>query len=158
MDDNVIIITDVIFSDDTVTEDTIVKSDRNGTKYRMGIAVSGTGESERNFISDPYFKVFDGNNPNDSKYLARVSIMNPVYVYHNVNTNSRGQKHWNLSSKEKKVLIQILNSKLDPDSRGTVWDAILRECIKESQNSLKRLNIDEASFLKTKMPDYTQLK
>lgn len=169
MDDNVIVLLDVyhldiendddcIFienADDIIMEDTVRDIPPVKEKVKMGIAVNGSGSTSRNFIIDPYFKIFNGKSLQHSTKIGRIYILRPEYV--RGHRNSNGATNWKLNETEKKFLMKILKSPADKLSRGTVWDAILRECISESMDEIDRLDFDKNRFLITPMPDYTKL-
>lgn len=134
--------------DDILTESVVIKRELvyNKVKHSFGIGVyPDTDDNNRNFIKDPYFKIFNGRNPEDSTKVTRISIFRPEYVVHL-------NQVWNLSAKEKRSLIKILETMVGGDR---VWDKILKLCITESKNSLKGDELK--AFLQTPIPDYTQL-
>lgn len=130
-----------------VTEVAIIKPDKVDklVKYRFGLGVyPDNSDKSRSFIEDPYFKIFDGDNPNNSNHVTRIKILKPEYVIHY-------KQKWDLNSKMKDALMKVLKSNLRENV--TVWDAILLACIPD-KNNLKKYE----DFLKSPIPDYTQLK
>ena len=138
------------------TEKTILKPSeaRQMGKYSFGIDVDGDGITSRNFIKDPYFKIFDGSNITSSNHRTRISIYRPEYVIH------LGQK-WELSANEKKNLIKVLNHIYGPENK-TVWQLILEECINQSDQYIDKKSKESIelieNLLETPIPDYTKLK
>lgn len=143
---------EVLYQNDKyITEDKIVRS-TDGSKWskqNIGIEVDGN-EQSRNFIADPYFKIFDGINAANSKHITRIAINRPEYIIH-VN------EIWRLNSKQRTALITILN-KTPGDSSKTIWQMILEACLDYTDdNELKRCNINKDEFLNKSIPDYTKL-
>ena len=126
-----------------IFERTVVntKSVNSMTKCSFGITVDGSGITDRSFLEDPYFKVYDGQNANNSDNVARIKVFKTEYVKHN-------NQIWNLSAKYKKALNTILSAH---DYKN--WKILLNECIKESHIQLSQNDID--NFMNTVMPDYT---
>lgn len=114
------------------------------TSCSFGITVDGSGSTDRNFLEDPYFKIYDGNNVKDSKHVTRIKVFEPSYVIHN-------DQKWNITAKYKRALNKILSAH---DYKN--WKMILSECITESGQKLS--DDDYKNFMETPMPDYTQLK
>lgn len=65
-------------------------------------------DNGRNFGKDAYFKFGEGKGYNNIKTMCRICITEPRYIKHR---NPSGVKDFVLSSKEKKILIEILKSK-----------------------------------------------
>lgn len=114
------------------------------TSCSFGITVDGSGNTNRNFIEDPYFKIYDGNNVKNSKHVTRIKVFEPSYVIHN-------NQVWNISSKYKRALNEILSAH---DYKN--WKILLNECVIESGQDLSKEEYDK--FMSTPMPDYTKLK
>ena len=118
---------------------------------KMSIGIYPT--VHRNFMDDPYIKVFTGSDPSKNNiYICRISIIKVTYVYHN--TDSSKQNIWYLSNKEKIKLNNIMNSPYRSDSRFTNWDEVLialsrfNECSETYQELNKR--IPQPDFRKVK--------
>ena len=134
--------------DFSLEESTIVKNSEF-ENISFGVYHSST---ETNFSKSPYIKVFIGGNPNTSPKLARIDITNMEYVIHYKDSST--QKHWELSSKEKK----FLNKKMDEDSKKykgkSIWDETLitlaKECGKPEDYYSK--------MFPDGRPDFTKLK
>ena len=138
-------------NDDVFYEINVVKSvDTANSKIKMKLGIEVDEDfSGRNFISDPYFKIFDGNNANDSKHVTRIKILSPEYVIHN-------NQIWNLNNKEKDKLIKLLNTS---KNGVTIWTKILVACLEITKaEEFNRLKVDPLKFIETLMPDYTKLK
>lgn len=136
--------------DDVFYEVNVVKStDTSNSKIKMKLGIEVDDDfGGRNFISDPYFKIFDGNNANNSKHITRIKILSPEYVIHN-------DQIWNLNNKEKDKLIKLLNT----SKNGiTIWTKILEACLEITKpEEFNRLKVDPFKFITTPMPDYTKL-
>lgn len=111
------------------------------------------GSTFRNFLQDPYFKIFDGSNSKLSDNTTRISIFRPEYVIHY-------NEKWNLSSNEKKNLIKLLNHIYGPEEK-TIWKLILDECINVSRQYIDKKSKESSQLIKNvleaSIPDYTKL-
>ena len=139
----------IINDNDEIMEESTIVSTTVGnkiSKYNIAIGVFGDGTTNRGFINDPYFKIFDGRTFDSSANKVRIAIYRAEYIKH------LGQK-WNLNSKYKKALMKILKY---PYEDKTIWDIVLQECIDTSERPLS--DDEKAKLLATPMPDYTQLK
>ena len=146
--DNLEVVTDI-------SESTIVKP--NQSIYKLGISITRDAMG-RNFMFDPYFKVYIGRDAEHPTKVARLAIYRPEYIIHYKDATGI---NWFFNNKEKKNLIKLLESKYtrsDDNGRNTVWDAILRDCVNTYEDEIIKLGIDKNKFLVTKMPDYMKLE
>jgi hypothetical protein len=136
---------------ETLLETSVIKPEnaRKIIKYSFGIEVDGDGSTSRNFIKDPYFKIYDGKTSLSSDNLVRISIFRPEYIIHN---NDR----WELSSNEKKNLMKLLKH-VSKTNNKTIWTLILESCIYESEMFIKMTDEFKENFMKTPIPDYMKL-
>lgn len=80
----------------------------------MSIRVDNSN-TNRGFLKNPYFKVYNSDDYTKYTKLTRISMTKPEYIIHN-------NEIWNLNSKEKKLLIDILNS---TTKKGiSVWESL----------------------------------
>lgn len=126
--------------------------------------------------SDPYFMFYDAPTFQRNAPCARIAFREPRYIVRPDNSN----KHFNLSSIEKKALVRFMNSPSD-DGRYeglTNWEMSImlynREAVQDKLSNLKRSQCTRAFMEANKcmfsrgqlrnflpidlpMPDYTQL-
>ena len=107
-------------------------------------------DSGRNFGSESYFK-FIPDRSVDIKHSARISFMEPKYIYHYKN-------QYELSRSDKKALMRMLTSSSTGDKFISGWVATIREFNRFIENSNK--NTDKSNSLSEDlpMPDYLKLK
>ena len=119
-------------SNEILNEETVYYDSDNS----ILITVDGDGEKDRGFINDPYFKIYNNKNQKAASKEARISMKEPKYIYH------KGKPQWNLSSRERKKLNEILNS-IDKETGKTVWEKIKNTACKETEhrNDEKLLNL-----------------
>ncbi len=135
-------------ADKYIIENTLTKN------LEINFAVSGNGRHDRGFINTPYFKVFEGDNPDHATKITRISIFEPKYIIHE-------NKKWNLTSKQIKYIIGELQSVYKDDM--TLCDVIIDECLKYSKMYAKagdpktKKALEKIENCRDNMPDYTQL-
>lgn len=138
--------------DEFIEEKPVIKpsESRKIIKYSFGIEVDGDGTTYRNFIKDPYFKLYNGSNFLSAEEITRISISKPKYVIHNNDI-------WLLSSNQRKNLMKLLKYKYKDDN--SVWQLILEECLREADISAEIVTDDfRKDFMKKPIPDYTKLQ
>lgn len=140
--------------------------DEMATVYKSreyGILVAVNPDSNRS--GNPYFKFYNADNYNKATKIIRVLFKKADYVVHN-----DGKELWELNSKEKKLLIKVLNepSQYYPDI--TTWQAAKfdwdREYLEEPLRLDRYLKGEYDEFYKDnpgyvssylEMPDYMNL-
>ena len=70
------------------------------------ITVDGSGQTDRNFDKDPYFKVYNNESSKRATKIARISCKTFKQIYHTDNFDD-----WDLTKKDKKKIANILNNK-----------------------------------------------
>lgn len=87
------------------------------------ITLDGSGETNRSFEKDPYFKVYDSESVARATKIARVSCKTFNQISHTDHF-----KDWDLTKREKKKIANILNNKKstskDFSMYNSVWDAM----------------------------------
>ena len=63
-------------------------------------------DSSRGWFKEEYFKVYNNDNARKADKVIRIKFRTAQYVYHK---NSDGKQDWNLNSKERRQLIDLLN-------------------------------------------------
>lgn len=137
---------------------TIYKS----TEY--GIMVAVNPDSNRN--GNPYFKFYNSSNYRKATKVIRVLFKEPDYVIHSDNMDL-----WKITSKEVKLLIDILNkpsTRYKPHSNWVAakfdWNYEYLEELLDINDYVKGLYDDKyknnPGYVPStlKMPDYTKLK
>lgn len=123
--------------------------------------------SDPNHKGDEYIKFYNHQVYGKADCVARIAMRRPSYIIH---SNDDGKKNFRLNSKEKKALIQLLNSpnkkvKLADGTPASNWQAAIvcinedygmeeEDTIKYTKNSPKLgdyLHIDEP------IPNYMEL-
>ena len=109
----------------------------------MSIRVDNSN-TNRGFLKNPYFKVYNSDDYTKYTKLVRISMTKPEYIIHN-------NEIWNLNSKEKKLLVDILNS---TTKKGiTVW-----ESLKNTIKSYPFITNEDKEFINSlSMPNYLNL-
>lgn len=133
-----------------------------GNTENVGIAVNPDGGR----IGDPYFKFYNNKSYSASTHLARIMFFKPEYAVH-----SGSKKPWNLNSKERKILVTVMNKESDYYDNATNWDAAKfdwnREALKLPikiskylQGEYDELYSDNPSYVPSylKMPNYRNLE
>lgn len=117
----------------------------------ISITVDGDGITNRGFINDPYFKIYNHASPRKATSVARISLKAPEYIVHN-------NEKWTLSSKEIKKLNGYLDIK-NPDGT-TLWDTIKKMTVDELDRSGDSKDFDsiKEEIMSYKKPDYKNLK
>ena len=128
-----------------------------------GIMVAVNPDSGRS--GNPYFKFYNNSNFNNADKVIRIMFKKPDYVIH-----KDGKKLWKLNSKEKKLLLKVLNMESENFSGYTNWEIAKfdwnREYLEESINIEKYFNGDYDEMYKTnagyvpstlKIPDYSKI-
>lgn len=117
-----------------------------------------------NTHENDYFKYLDSFSYKKAGYIARISLKEPKYLKHR---NSDGKKNWVLNNKEKKELVEIMNSPSKSREGFTNWQATLiqynfdnffiqpGETINSTFDKNKYL---DAYDINTPMPNYLELK
>ena len=128
----------------TVTEQLLLE----GTIYKSSIMSVGCfPDSGRSYGDDAYFKVFNNTDYKRASKITRVRFKSPTYVIHL-------NQVWDLNSKERKMLINILNTRYTGgvyEDASTIWDALIRD-FNEHVKLQDRLPLD------LMMPDYRKLR
>ena len=108
------------------------------------ITVDGSGQTDRNFDKDPYFKVYNNESSKRATKIARISCKTFKQIYHTDNFDD-----WDLNKKDKKKIANILNNKKstskDFSVYNSVWDA-MQEAIKQQTNGKFDPNTDYIKF------------
>lgn len=95
--------------------------------YEMAVAVIDRQTNTNIWVENPatrnnkYFKFGNNSSWNKATKLARISLLKPVYLYH---TNTNGVKDWELTTKEKRMLVDLLMSSSKTESL-TNWQKVL---------------------------------
>lgn len=128
-----------------------------------GVCVAVNPDSGRS--GNPYFKFFNDSDFRKATNIVRILFKEPDYVVH-----KDGKKLWKLNTKEKKLLISILQKESKQYKGYTNWEAAkfnwnyeyLEEMIdiEEYYNGdYDEMYSDNPGYIKStlKMPDYTKL-
>ena len=119
-----------------------------GTIYKSSIMSVGCfPDSGRSYGDDAYFKVFNNTDYKRASKITRVRFKSPTYVIHL-------NQVWDLNSKERKMLINILNTRYTGgvyEDASTIWDALIRDF-----NG--HVKLQDRLPLDLKMPDYRKLR
>lgn len=97
-----------------LTEFATVYRERN---FNMCIAVNP--DRKRNLKGMEYFKLYNSADPTKATKIARIKFREADYVIHR---NNGGKKNWILNSRERRQLVEMLNSLSD---KGEVWNEII---------------------------------
>ena len=108
-----------------------------------------------------YFKLYNNKNYARASKVARIDLKNPRYIYR---FNGDGKKDWNMNSKEKELLINLLKTKLP--TGNTLWEEIIITYNREGdlpEWETRKNFVDNLLFPKhlpfdLPMPDYTKLR
>ena len=128
-------------------------------------------DSSRGWYNEEYFKLYDAQNARKATHIARIKFRKAEYTVH---SNSDGKESFKLNTKQKKDLINLLNSKSKKETGLTVWQyAILqfnleaieyanREyCLSLTMEKQKQMPKDQPEKywlpIDLPMPDYTKL-
>lgn len=132
-----------IMNKDVVTESTVLMDSKSGAQIIVH------PDPGRNFGTESYFK-FIPDRSVDLKHSARISFMEPKYIYHYKN-------QYELSRNDKKALMRMLKSPATRNNSISGWLALIREFNKFIENSDK--NTDKSNILPEdlSMPDYMKL-
>lgn len=118
-------------------------------------------------IGERYFKFYNSSSYSSATKIIRISFDSPKYIFH---VNEDGKEDWILNSKEKKLLVNILNKPSNSYPDYSVWEVAKfnwnNEALKNQiafplyqsgfyDNDLKDDPNYVASFLA--IPDYTKL-
>lgn len=141
--------THTVLENGIILIETVVYRDQ---QKQMSVAVYPS--EGRNFIKEPYIKVYSGNNSEDTNInIARISLtIPPKYIYHYKNSNY--QNNWKLNNKEKNQLNSIMNSPSKRDPRLTNWDQIINIL---SEHSNPHETYSEL-YARIKQPDFMELQ
>ena len=108
------------------------------------ITVDGSGQTDRNFDKDPYFKVYNNESSKRATKIARISCKTFKQIHHTDKFDD-----WDLTKKDKKKIANILNNKKstskDFSVYNSVWDA-MQEAIKQQTNGKFDPNTDYIKF------------
>lgn len=94
------------------------------------ITVDGSGQTDRGFDADPYFKVYNSSKPAKATKVARIYFSRPEYV-----KDHQGKPIWNLNSKECKMLNKIL-------ANDNVWNKLNEELSNVIQKTVYYPHVD----------------
>lgn len=87
------------------------------------ITLDGSGETDRSFDKDPYFKVYNAENISQATKIARISCKSFKQLSH-----TDRFKNWDLTKKDKKKIANILNNKKSSSKEfsmyNSTWDAM----------------------------------
>lgn len=89
------------------------------------------------YIGGDYFKLFNAVDERRASKVARINFTAPLYTIHARKWN-RGKDYWWLNSREKKVLIEFLESTNTDHPEYTNWQYAILEF-----NKGKRLNYEQ---------------
>lgn len=118
-------------------DDNIEVLEEMATIYKSkeyGILVAVNPDSHR--TGNPYFKFFNSHDFFKATKVIRILFNEPDYVVH-----KDGKELWNLNSKDKKLLIKILNQKSKHYPSYTNWQVSKFDWNSEYLEEM--LNIDE---------------
>ena len=118
------------------------------------------------FVGGDYFKVYNSASENHATKLARINFAHPIYTIHAPKWN-RGKDYLWLNSREKRDLIEFLNSQNADHPEYTNWQYAILEFNKGKRISYEqtkanllrngRLNIPNALPYDLPMPNYMLL-
>ena len=130
-------------NNEIIIESTVLLDSKSGAQIIV------RPDSGRNFGTESYFK-FIPDKSVDIKHSARISFLEPKYIYHYKN-------QYRLSKNDKRALMRMLTSPATRDNSISGWVAIIKEFNRFIENSDK--NTDKSNILPENlpMPNYTKL-
>ncbi|MDE6539428.1 MAG: hypothetical protein K2K66_04495 [Ruminococcus sp.] len=91
--------------------------------YNLNVLLAVNPDKNRNLKDMEYFKFYNDTRPDKAPKIARIKFRSPEYVIHH---NNGGKENWFLNSKEKKMLIKLLNSPCKNHTGFTIQQFHLR--------------------------------
>lgn len=137
--------------------------------YEMSVAWVSKQNNRCVWVENPngyenrYFKYLNGVTYDKADKLARISLLSPNYVEHSYNG---GKQTWELNSKEKKELVNLMNKPCSVNKAFTNWQKTLAQynldnfAIEYDETFYSTFNKEEypnAFDINTPMPDYSGL-
>lgn len=113
--------------------------------------------------NNKYFKYVNSFSYIKGDHMARISLLQPKYLEHKV---MEGKKHWKLSNKEKKELINNMEKQNKTFPKYTNWQITLAQynmdnfgidIIDTLNNNFDMQEYPDAFTIDYPMPDYMQL-
>lgn len=107
------------------------------------VSIGCFNDENRNYSVDTaYFKFFNSSNYTKATKLARITLLNPTYVYHR---NPKNVSNWDLNHGE----LELLNTLMNLNIRGeSVWFWLCYEFNRETGNNFEFGN---------KIPDFSKI-
>lgn len=133
--------------------------------YNLNVTLAVNPDKNRNLKYTEYFKLYNDTKPNIATKIARIKFRSPEYVIHH---NNGGKENWFLNSKEKKMLIKLLNSPCENHTGFIIWQALILNFNNETgldypetkrNKQLSRFAMPYPDYLPIdlKIPDYSDL-
>lgn len=93
-----------------------------GRFQKQNFSLAVNPDRKRNLKNAEYFKVYNHIDPERATKIARISFRSSSYIIHHQNG---GKKNWVLNQKERKELMQILQSSSKKHPGYTVWQSLI---------------------------------
>ena len=117
-----------------------------------------------NTHENDYFKYYDSFSYRKANHIARISLIKPEYLIHR---NNDVKKNWILTNKEKKELVNLMNSPSKTKEGFTNWQATLIQYNLDNffiqpkdtiEGTFDKKKYPKAFDINTPMPNYMELK